>query len=149
MLSEFFFSSDNFVDISARKLSNIIPAQEDVAETIWIVRLGHLLNSKVLSRPELLKRRYFFINLGIHEIVVPSIIRIRKKNEKCSFLLSSASKHDSFRQRSNKTEQGLAKSTNFAKTKPLATLFRQIPSKKVTSARSKSVFGPLTLKIGF
>ena len=46
---------------------------------IWIVHLVHLLYIRVLSEPDFLKTRYFFIFHGILENVVPSIIRNRKK----------------------------------------------------------------------
>ena len=83
-----FLHIGQFVEISARELSNINPPPEDVDGKIWIDRISLWDNSKVRSSPDFLKRRYFFINLGIRENVVPSIIRIRKKRKTLFILVA-------------------------------------------------------------
>ena len=80
----------HFSEISARGLSNMIPAQEDLDGKIRMVQIGLLVNSKVPSKPDFLKTRYFFINLGFLEIDVPQKIRNRKKAKSVSFFASTA-----------------------------------------------------------
>ena len=74
-----FLRIGQFSEKSARGLSNMNPAQEDLDGKILMLCLGLLLNSKVLSASDFLKTRYFFLNHGILENVVPSIIRNQKK----------------------------------------------------------------------
>ena len=116
----------HFVDISARELSDIIPSQEDVDGKIWIVQLGHFFNSSDPLEPDFLKTRYLFINLGINENVVPSIIRNRKK---LKTVLSSCRRLDSTTLCVDAATK-VCKKYEFRERKLLAHLSRQSPSKK-------------------
>ena len=143
-----FSSSGNFLKKSARGLALKIPAQEDVDGKIWIVQLGHFFNSSDPLEPDFLKTRYLFINLGINENVVPSIIRNRKKLKTG---LSSCRRLDSTTLCVDAVTK-VCKKYEFRERKLLAPLSRQSPSKKRPTCPLREVnrfSGPWLEGLGF
>ena len=121
-----FSLTGHFSEISARELSNIIPAQEDVDGMIWMVRLGLLVNSKVLWSPDFSKRRYFFINLGCPEIAEARKIGNQKKAKTVPFLRRPFENTTLCANSATKP----CEKYEFRQEKLLAALFRHGPSRK-------------------